>query len=55
MISLSAVPFQTGADAIFDHAKYFAASHDGFPMPECGSLEFSVDIGGRCGGRGAGP
>jgi hypothetical protein len=30
VISLSAVPFQTGADAIFDHVKYFAASHGAF-------------------------
>jgi hypothetical protein len=44
VISLSAVPFQTGADAISDHAKYYAVSRDAFPMPESGSLEFSVEI-----------
>jgi hypothetical protein len=43
-ISLGAVPFQTGADAVFDHAKYFAVSHDMFAMPQDGSLRFSVDI-----------
>jgi len=44
VFSVEAVPFQTGADAIFDHAKYFAISHDSFPMPKNGSLQFSVDI-----------
>jgi uncharacterized protein DUF6081 len=44
VVSIAAVPFQTGTDAIFDHAKYFAVSHDSFAMPGNGSLEFSVDI-----------
>jgi hypothetical protein len=44
VVSVSAVPFRTGADAVVDHAKYFAASHELFPMPESGSLEFSADI-----------
>jgi len=44
VVSMSAVPFQAGADAVFDHAKYFAASHELFPMPESGSVEFSADI-----------
>lgn len=44
MLSIGAAPFRTGADAIFDHAKYFAVSHDSFPMPKNGSLQFSVDI-----------
>jgi hypothetical protein len=42
---VSAVPFQTGADfSVYDHLKYIAISHDSFPMPTAGSLEFSVDI-----------
>jgi hypothetical protein len=44
VVSIAAVPFQTGADEIHDHAKYFAASHDTFAMPENGSLQFSADI-----------
>jgi hypothetical protein len=44
VVSLAAVPFQTGADAVFDHAKYFAVSHESFAMPQNGSLQFSVDI-----------
>ncbi len=44
VFSISAVPFRTAADGIFDHAKYFAVSHDSFPMPKDGWLEFSVDI-----------
>jgi uncharacterized protein DUF6081 len=47
VVSLAAVPFQTGADAVFDHAKYFAVSHDAFAMPENGSLQFAVDIAAR--------
>jgi hypothetical protein len=47
VVSISAVPFQTGADAVFDHAKYFAVSHDTFSMPENGSIKFSADIAAR--------
>jgi hypothetical protein len=42
--SIAPVPFQTRADAIDDHPKYFAVSHDLFAMPQIGSLQFSVDI-----------
>jgi hypothetical protein len=43
--SVSAAPFQTGADfSVYDHLKYIAISHDSFPVPESGSLEFAVDI-----------
>jgi len=42
--SLSAVPFQTGADALYDHAKYCAVSRESFSMPKDGWLQFSVDI-----------
>jgi hypothetical protein len=41
---LRAVPFKTGADAIYDHAKYFAVSRESFPMPKDGWLQFAVDI-----------
>jgi hypothetical protein len=44
VISIAAVPFTTGVDAVFDHAKYFAVSHEQFSMPKSGSLEFSVDM-----------
>jgi hypothetical protein len=44
VVSISAVPFRTGADGVLDHAKYFAVSHEVFPMPESGTLEFSADI-----------
>jgi len=43
-ISMAAVPFKTGVDAVFDHAKYFAVSHDSFRMPQSGSLRFAMDI-----------
>jgi hypothetical protein len=43
-VSLGAVPFQTGADAVFDHAKYFAVSRDTFLAPATGSLQFAVEI-----------
>jgi polyisoprenoid-binding protein YceI len=43
-VSIAAVPFTTGVDAVFDHAKYFAVSRDSFPMPRNGSLQFSADI-----------
>jgi hypothetical protein len=42
--SLSAVPFKTGADSIYDRAKYLAVSRESFPMPKDGWLQFSVDI-----------
>jgi len=44
VLTVTAVPFRTGADTIFDHAKYLAMSHDAFRMPKQGSLQFSVDI-----------
>jgi hypothetical protein len=44
VFSIAAVPFRTSVDAVYDHAKYFAVSHESFPMPDNGSLEFSVDI-----------
>jgi hypothetical protein len=44
VVSVSAVPFQSGADGVFDHVKYFASSHELFPMPEIGTIEFSADI-----------
>jgi hypothetical protein len=44
VVSMSAVPFRTGSDGVFDHAKYFAASHEVFPMPESGTMEFSAAI-----------
>ena len=45
VFSVSAVPFKTGSDfSVYDHLKYIAISHDSFPMPAAGSLEFAVDI-----------
>jgi hypothetical protein len=41
---ITAVPFQTSADSVLDHTKYFAVSRESFPMPKNGSLQFSVDI-----------
>ena len=43
-VRIAAVPFQTGADELGDHAKYFAASQETFAMPQNGSLQFSADI-----------
>jgi hypothetical protein len=43
--SVSAVPFQTGADfSVFDHLKYIAISNQSFPVPEKGSITFSSQI-----------
>jgi hypothetical protein len=43
--SISAVPFQTGADfSVFDHLKYIAISNQSFPVPEKGSITFSSEI-----------
>jgi hypothetical protein len=47
VVGVAAVPFQTGADAVFDHAKYFAVSHELFAMPQNGSVQFAVDIEAR--------
>jgi hypothetical protein len=44
VFSVRAVAVRDGADAINDHAKYSAVSHESFPMPKNGSLQFSVDI-----------
>lgn len=44
VLTVTAVPFRTGADTIYDHAKYLAISRDSFPMPMQGALQFSVDI-----------
>jgi hypothetical protein len=43
--SVSAVPFQTGADfSVFDHLKYIALSNQTFPVPQKGSITFSCVI-----------
>jgi hypothetical protein len=43
--SISAVPFQTGADfSVFDHLKYIAISNQSFPVPQKGSITFSSEI-----------
>jgi hypothetical protein len=43
--SVSAVPFQTGADfSVFDHLKYIAISNQSFPVPQKGSITFSSEI-----------
>jgi hypothetical protein len=40
-----AVPFRTGMDfSVFDHLKYIEISDSVFPVPDKGSLEFSVDL-----------
>lgn len=44
-LNLSAVPFQTAADAsVNDHLKYQAVSAHAFPVPENGTLVLSSDI-----------
>ncbi|MFQ6172922.1 DUF6081 family protein [Oryzobacter sp. R7] len=46
--SVSALPFRTGADfSVFDHIKYLAVSTQQFPVPEKGSVTFSVTIDAR--------
>jgi hypothetical protein len=40
-----AVPFRTGADfSVYDHLKYIEISNEAFPVPDKGSVEFSVDL-----------
>lgn len=42
---IRAVPFKTSSDAgILDHIKYIALSQKTFPVPQRGSIEFSVDL-----------
>lgn len=41
----SAMPFRTGADfSVFDHIKYLGVSSQVFPVPEKGSVTFSLTI-----------
>lgn len=43
--SISAVPFETGADfSVFDHLKYLAVSREAFAVPQRGSITFSSVI-----------
>lgn len=43
--TVSAVPFRVGADySVYDHLKYIAVSTQEFPVPDRGSLMFSVVI-----------
>jgi hypothetical protein len=44
-ITVDAAPFTTSYDfGVFDHLKYIRISSQNFPVPQTGSLEFSVDI-----------
>lgn len=43
--SIDASPFQTAYDfSVYDHIKYLAISSQAFPVPERGSVTFSIDI-----------